>query len=90
MYAPGVSFRGIDGAAMFPYILCFEGWFLQFGKVCAAPSSYTGVGCLFAVFAYLGAASSFRYVAGPCEHTAYMSGATVADKKAFEATVRSR
>ena len=27
-------------------------------------------------------------VAGPCEHKAYLSDASVADKKAFEATVR--
>ena len=28
------------------------------------------------------------HVAGPCEHKAYLSDASVADKKAFEATVR--
>lgn len=44
--------------------ICPEGWSMQFGKVCAAPSSYNG----------------------PCEHTAYMGAASVADKKAFEAT----
>lgn len=46
--------------------VCPEGWSLQAGQVCQAPSSYSG----------------------PCEHAAYLSGATDADKKAFEASCR--
>ena len=62
------------------------GWSLEFGKVCTAPPGYDGTLHNFAT----AGSRTYRVVwyTGPCEHKAYMSGASEPDKKAFEAACR--